>query len=168
MEHLWAPWRNTYIAAAPDKSGDLFSRLAAAADDDAEFIFARTKACFAVLNRYPYNAGHAMVVPCRVCDRLDALSPGESADLWALVNRVIAALEAEFSPHGFNVGMNLGSASGAGIPRHLHVHVVPRWQNDANFMTTTAHTRVHPADLPALHARLKARLARDTAGGAPS
>ncbi|NJL19489.1 MAG: HIT domain-containing protein [Bdellovibrionaceae bacterium] len=82
----------------PDKSQDLFSRLATADDDDAQFIFARAKASFAVLNRYPYNAGHSMVVPCRACARLDELSPDEAADLWALVNRVIQALETEFSP----------------------------------------------------------------------
>jgi ATP adenylyltransferase len=108
-----------------------------------------------VLNRYPYNSGHTLIVPYRVVATLDALSDDESLDLWNMVNRVTAALRQAYAPEGFNIGINLGAAAGAGVPRHLHVHLVPRWPHDANFMTSTADTRVHPHDLQSVDDALR-------------
>lgn len=159
MEHLWAPWRNRYVTGEEKPSEDLFQRLANSTDDTADFILARTKASFAVLNRYPYNLGHVLVCPYREVDDLASLSAQESADLWTLVNRMTNALRQAMKPEGFNIGLNLGTAAGAGVPKHLHVHIVPRWPNDANFLTTTGTTRIHPGDLPAVYAKLRSALA---------
>ena len=154
MEHLWAPWRNRYVAGEEKPGEDLFRKIAQSSDDAAHYVLARTKASFAVLNRYPYNLGHLMVCPYREVDDLASLSAQESADLWTLVNRMTAALKKAMNPEGLNIGINLGTAAGAGVPKHLHVHVVPRWPNDANFLTTTGFTRIHPGDLPTVYAKL--------------
>jgi ATP adenylyltransferase len=154
MEHLWAPWRNRYVAGEEKPGEDLFRKIAQSSDDAAHYVLARTKASFAVLNRYPYNLGHLMVCPYREVDDLASLSAQESADLWTLVNRMTTALKKAMTPEGLNIGINLGTAAGAGVPKHLHVHVVPRWPNDANFLTTTGSTRIHPGDLPTVYAKL--------------
>jgi ATP adenylyltransferase len=154
MEHLWAPWRNRYVAGEEKPGEDLFRKIAQSSDDASHYVLARTKASFAVLNRYPYNLGHLMVCPYREVDDLASLSAQESADLWTLVNRMTAALKKAMNPEGLNIGINLGTAAGAGVPKHLHVHVVPRWPNDANFLTTTGSTRIHPSDLPTVYAKL--------------
>ncbi|MEM6884899.1 MAG: HIT domain-containing protein [Verrucomicrobiota bacterium] len=159
MEHLWAPWRNAYVTAS-DATGKenkekLFLTIGQSSDDEANFVFLRSKSVFAVLNRFPYNAGHTLIVPYReVCDLRD-LADDEQKDLWDTVNQVSGMLERAFQPNGFNIGINVGAAAGAGIPSHLHVHVVPRWQNDVNFMTTQTETRVHPADLKEIYQKLK-------------
>ncbi|NBQ56453.1 MAG: HIT domain-containing protein [Verrucomicrobia bacterium] len=154
MEHLWAPWRNRYVTGEEKPGEDLFLKIAQCTDDAAHFVLSRTKASFAVLNRYPYNLGHLMVCPYREVDDLSSLSAQESSDLWALVNRMTQALKKTLKPDGFNIGLNLGSAAGAGVPKHLHIHVVPRWANDANFMTTTGATRIHPGDLDTTYRKL--------------
>ncbi|MDA0324432.1 MAG: HIT domain-containing protein [Verrucomicrobia bacterium] len=159
MEHLWAPWRNRYVTGEEKPSEDLFRRLANSSDDTADLILARTKASFAVLNRYPYNLGHVLVCPYREVDDLASLSTQESADLWTLVNRMTDALRRAMKPEGFNIGINLGTAAGAGVPKHLHVHVVPRWTNDSNFLTTIGTTRIHPGDLPTVYTKLVEALA---------
>lgn len=154
MEHLWAPWRNSYVAGTDKPSPRLFWEIGQSSDDAANLVIARAKSSYAVLNRFPYNSGHTLVVPYReVADPAD-LSNDETLDLWHLVHRVTAALRAAYQPDGFNIGINLGAAAGAGVPRHLHIHIVPRWMNDANFMTTTAETRVHPHDLTSVRERL--------------
>jgi ATP adenylyltransferase len=158
MEHLWAPWRGRYVAGGDKPAERLFWEIGQSSDDAAHLVFARSKSCYALLNRYPYNSGHSLVVPYREVAELEDLSEQETLDLWGLVNRVIQALRVAFAPHGFNIGANLGAAAGAGLPRHLHIHVVPRWENDANFMTTTAETRVHPQDLEAVYQKLRAAL----------
>lgn len=147
MEHLWAPWRNRYVVGEKKDLATLFRELAQSRDDRADGIVRRSKACFVVLNRFPYNLGHCMVVPYREVAMPAELSADESSDMWAMVNQTLAALKKAFNAPGFNVGMNLGPEAGAGIPNHLHVHVVPRWPNDANFLTAIAETRVHPGDL---------------------
>jgi ATP adenylyltransferase len=154
MEHLWAPWRNRYVTGEEKPGEDLFLKIAQSNDDAAHFVLTRTKASFAVLNRYPYNLGHLMVCPYREVDDLSSLSAQESSDLWTLVNRMTQTLKKTLKPDGFNIGLNLGSAAGAGVPKHLHVHVVPRWVNDANFMTPIGATRIHPGDLPSVYAKL--------------
>jgi ATP adenylyltransferase len=154
MEHLWAPWRNRYVTGEEKPGEDLFRKIAQSSDDKTHYVLARTKASFAVLNRFPYNLGHLMVCPYREVDDLAFLSTQESSDLWTLVNRMTDALRKAMKPEGFNIGLNLGTAAGAGVPKHLHVHVVPRWANDANFMTTTGATRIHPGDLDTTYRKL--------------
>jgi ATP adenylyltransferase len=127
--------------------GNIFARIAQSTDDEAHFVLARGKSCFAVLNIFPYNTGHLMIIPYRETGALEDLSDDELLEMMTMLKRLKAAVSAAFSPQGFNVGINLGVAAGAGIEQHLHIHLVPRWKGDANFMTTTADTRVHPNDL---------------------
>lgn len=158
MEHLWAPWRNSYIVGDQKPNPDIFAEIAASSDDESNHVLFRSKASFAILNRFPYNTGHLMVLPYRQVTELLVLSPDESADLWNTVNLMTRALKHSFQPLGFNIGINIGQCAGAGVPRHLHVHVVPRWPNDSNFMTTTSETRVHPNELETVYSALKKAL----------
>jgi len=159
MEHLWAPWRNAYVTAndtsAEKNREKLFLTIGQSSDDEENLVFLRSKSVFAVLNRFPYNAGHTLVVPYREVADLRNLADNEQKDLWDTVNRVTGMMERAFQPNGFNIGINIGAAAGAGIPSHLHVHIVPRWQNDCNFMTAQTETRVHPADLKEIYQKLK-------------
>ena len=155
MEHLWASWRNLYVNRPSETRGDVFAEIARSSDDQANHVLARGKSCFAVLNLYPYNTAHLMIVPYRTVPDLEDLSDDELLELMTMLKRMKAAVTEAFHPHGFNVGINLGIAAGAGIEQHLHVHLVPRWRNDANFMTVTAGTRVHPNDLETIYATLK-------------
>lgn len=158
MEHLWAPWRNHYVSHTAEKRTAVFTDIAQSTDDEKNLVLARRKSCFALLNLYPYTTGHLMVVPYRQIRDLDALSDEELLELMTLLKTMKVAVSAAFQPQGFNIGINLGAASGAGIAEHLHIHLVPRWQGDANFMTTTAETRVHPSDLAGVYATLKKHL----------
>lgn len=158
MEHLWAPWRNLYVKHPQEPKGDVFAAIAQSSDDAANHVLARGKSCYAVLNVYPYNTGHLMVVPYRAVPDLDDLSDDELLELMTMLKQMKTAVFAAFQPQGFNVGINLGSAAGAGIAEHLHVHLVPRWRGDSNFMTTTAETRVHPTDLESVYAAIKKHL----------
>ena len=163
MDSLHAPWRIEYILA-PKKEENigLFARIAQSGDDEANFVVVRDRSCFALLNRYPYNGGHLMVVPYKEVADLHGLTDEELADLWKLVRRCITALTAAMKPDGFNVGINLGKVAGAGIAEHLHVHIVPRWNGDTNFMPVIAHTSVVPDALKAIADRLRNELARQT------
>ncbi|MGF1679499.1 MAG: HIT domain-containing protein [Candidatus Methylacidiphilales bacterium] len=155
MEHLWAPWRNAYVTGtSPEKNEKLFFNIGQSNEDAAHLVFLRSKSVFAVLNRYPYNAGHTLVAPYREVGDIRLLSNDEASDLWSTVNRVISLLESAFHPHGFNIGINQGRAAGAGLPSHLHVHIVPRWEHDSNFMTAQAETRIHPAELSTIYNKL--------------
>jgi ATP adenylyltransferase len=158
MEHLWAPWRNLYVQDPQKISRNVFARIAQSSDDEANHVLARGKCCFAVLNVYPYNSGHLMIIPYREIAALEELSDDETLEMMTMLKRMKAAITAAFRPDGFNVGINLGAAAGAGIEQHLHIHLVPRWRNDANFMTTTAETRIHPSDLPSVFAAIKKQL----------
>ena len=158
MEHLWAPWRNLYVSRTSAETGDVFTEIARGTDDETNHVLARGKSCFAVLNLYPYGTGHLMIVPYRATGALEDLADDELLEMMTMLKRMKAALTAAFHPHGFNVGINLGAAAGAGIEAHLHIHLVPRWRNDANFMTTTAETRVHPSDLESVYAAVKKEL----------
>ncbi len=159
MEHLWAPWRTPYVKDSRKTEGDIFAEIARSSDDEANYVLARGKSCFALLNIFPYNTAHLMVVPYRATGDLDDLSDDETLELLAMLKRMKAAVTAAFQPQGFNVGINIGAAGGAGIDQHLHVHLVPRWRGDANFMTTTADTRVHPNDLAGVYQEIKKQLA---------
>ncbi|HVU28056.1 MAG TPA: HIT domain-containing protein [Verrucomicrobiae bacterium] len=161
METLHAPWRIDYILAPkPELKEGLFARIAQSADDEANLVIARDRTCFALLNRYPYVGGHLMVVPYKEVADLHGLTDEELADLWKLARRCLAALSAVMKPDGFNVGINLGKVAGAGIAEHLHIHVVPRWSGDTNFMPVIANTTVLPEALKEVAAKLRAELAK--------
>ena len=161
MESLHAPWRIEYILAPkPKLDASLFTTIAQSADDVGNLVIARDRSCYALLNRYPYNGGHLMVVPYKEVADLNGLTEEELADLWKLVRRCTNALTAVMKPDGFNVGINLGKVAGAGIVEHLHVHVVPRWNGDTNFMPVIAQTSVVPEALLDVAAKLRAELAK--------
>jgi ATP adenylyltransferase len=161
MESLHAPWRIEYILAPkPALEASLFTRIAQSNDDEAHHVLARDRTCFALLNRYPYTGGHLMVVPYRQVADLGELTPDELRDLMVLTGRCQQALASVMKPDGFNIGMNLGKCAGAGIVEHLHLHVVPRWNGDTNFMPVLAATNVVPQALRELAAQLRAALAR--------
>ena len=160
MESLHAPWRIEYILA-PKQQHDqsLFTRIAQSNDDETNLVIVRDRTCYAVLNRYPYNGGHLMIVPYKQSPDLNGLTDEELADLWKLTRRCVNALTQLIKPAGFNIGFNLGQAAGAGITDHLHIHVVPRWPGDTNFMPVIAKTSVVPQALNELAAQLRAVLA---------
>jgi len=159
-QRLWSPWRMEYIEAAKaEPEGCIFCDLPAKRDDAAAYILRRGEHGFVLLNSFPYNPGHVMVAPFRHTGDLEGLDPGELLDLDQLLQESIRALREEMAPHGFNVGMNLGRVAGAGIPDHLHWHVVPRWGGDTNFMPVVGQTRVLPELLDETYRRLAPRLA---------
>jgi ATP adenylyltransferase len=161
LDRLWAGWRTAYVesAAGDDTAGEgsVFTRLlASGASDDEVNIVWRGATCFAILNAFPYTNGHLMVMPYREVGNLEDLTPDEHAEMWGAVTDAVVALKAAYRPEGVNVGMNLGRASGAGVPGHLHVHLLPRWNGDTNFMTAVAEVRVLPETLSSSAARLRA------------
>jgi ATP adenylyltransferase len=161
METLHAPWRIEYILAPKPSGGEgsLFFRIGQSNDDIGNHVIARSRTCYALLNRYPYNGGHLMVVPYRQTPELADLTDEELLDLMHLTRRCQAALRQTMRPDGFNIGLNLGKAAGAGIEEHLHIHIVPRWKGDSNFMPVIARTNVLPEALSETAARLRAALA---------
>jgi ATP adenylyltransferase len=146
VERLWAPWRMEYIGSSREGKDDgcLFCEKPSEGDDEKALIVARTEKSFAILNRYPYNSGHLMVAPFRHVGELEEVEDEESLDMQRLLQRCIKALKEAMTPDGFNLGMNLGTVAGAGIPDHLHWHVVPRWTGDTNFMPVLSETKVLP------------------------
>jgi ATP adenylyltransferase len=161
MEPLHAPWRIDYILApkAAD-SENLFVRVAQDNDDEANYVIARDRTCYALLNAYPYTGGHLMVVPYKQAADLHGLTDEELTDLLKLTRRCQDALTEVMKPEGFNIGINLGKAAGAGVRTHLHIHVVPRWVGDTNFMPVLAGNTVVPQALRELAAKLRAVLSR--------
>jgi ATP adenylyltransferase len=155
LDRLWAGWRSSYIenvaTAEPTDDECLFCTLA---DHPDETVLVREPLVFAVLNLYPYTSGHLMVAPVRHVGDLAALTDDEATALMQLTRRAAAAVTGAYTPDGMNVGMNLGRAAGAGVPGHLHVHVLPRWVGDTNFMTSVAETRVLPEPLSRTAERL--------------
>ena len=161
MDSLHAPWRIEYILSPkPKLDASLFTQIAQSTDDEANLVIARDRSCYALLNRYPYNGGHIMVVPYKEVPDLNGLTDDELADLWKLVRRCTNALSAAMKPDGFNIGINLGKVAGAGIAEHLHIHIVPRWNGDTNFMPVIAHTGVVPDALKEIAVKLRAELAK--------
>lgn len=162
MDALHAPWRIQYILApkpAPTEVS-LFTQIAQSSDDEAHLVITRDRTCFALLNKYPYNGGHLMVVPYKQAAALDALTDDEMGDLMKLTRRCLQALTEVMKPDGFNLGINLGRVAGAGITEHLHIHIVPRWLGDTNFMPVLGQTTVVPQALSELAAQLRTALAR--------
>ncbi|MDA1272517.1 MAG: HIT domain-containing protein [Verrucomicrobia bacterium] len=158
MEPLHAPWRIDYILAPkpPPSEESLFSRIAQSNDDEGNHVVVRERTCYAVLNTFPYNGGHLMVIPYRQASNLGDLTDEELCDLMRLTRRSVTVLKEVMNPDGFNIGLNLGKAAGAGIEEHLHFHVVPRWSGDTNFMPVIAKTTVLPQALSELATRLRA------------
>ena len=160
MDSLHAPWRIEYILAPkPPEADSLFTRIAQAQTDEENYVITRDRTCYALLNTYPYTGGHLMVVPYKQAADFNGLTDEEITDLMKLTRRCQNALTRVMKPDGFNIGINLGKVAGAGIPGHLHVHIVPRWQGDTNFMPVLANTTVVPQALSELAAQLRAALA---------
>jgi len=159
MERLWTPWRMEYIRSAVEQEGCIFCDLPARGDDEANHVLARSERGFVILNAFPYNPGHLMVAPFRHIGDPEELGDDEILDLGRLLQVALRTLREEMSPHGFNVGMNLGQVAGAGIPDHLHWHVVPRWSGDSNFMPVVGQTKVLPELLEETYRRLAPRFA---------
>src|SRR5438045_253287 len=158
MERLWSPWRMQYIQQArSEPEGCLFCALAAAGDDAASMILHRGEHAFVLMNAFPYNPGHVMVAPFRHVGDVEALTDDELLGAGRLQQAAVRALREEMSPHGYNVGMNLGRVAGAGIPDHVHWHVVPRWNDDTNFMPVVGETRVRPEALEDTYGKLRPR-----------
>ncbi|MDH5371574.1 MAG: HIT domain-containing protein [Acidimicrobiia bacterium] len=159
LDHLWAGWRSTYVKSIEDAADEacLFCRLPDEPDEDA-LIIERSPLAYSVLNRYPYTTGHLMVTTNRHLSAMAELTSEERSEMWDLVIRAETALTVAMRPAGFNLGANLGRVAGAGIPDHVHFHLVPRWAGDANFMTTTGGTRVLPESLEDTWANVRAVL----------
>lgn len=168
LDHLWATWRSAYVGRVVDSrtipsaqeagGSSLFERILAAADEEGDEmagIVHRGPTCFVLLNLFPYTAGHMMVLPNRAVSDIEALTPAEHDELWATVRDAVLALKGGLGCDAVNVGLNLGAGAGGSQADHLHVHCVPRWQGDANFISVTAETRVLPISLEEAGARLR-------------
>ena len=153
LETLWAPWRVEYFEKEPPDR-DFLETAARASDDAAHFVITRRKNAFLMMNRYPYAVGHLMAVPYRKTGELSALGENEVVELWNLVVHAQALLRAATKAQGFNIGLNIGESAGAGVPDHLHIHIVPRWSGDTNFMPIIAGTRTLSEGLRALYDKL--------------
>ncbi len=155
MDKLWAPWRREYITKIVKKQkGCVFCRVFAEKKDKTNFIIARKKTCFSVLNIYPYNNGHILIIPNRHVRDLNKLKRHEREELMDLLEETQSVIDEVMQPHGYNIGINVGRAAGAGFPGHLHVHVVPRWKGDLNFMPTVGETKVISQSLKSCHKQL--------------
>ena len=155
LETLWAPWRVEYFEKEP-RDLDFLSTAAQASDDAAHLVITRRKNSFLMMNRYPYAVGHLMAVPYRKTAELDALGENEIVELWSLVTHAQKILREAMNAQGFNIGLNLGECAGAGVPDHLHVHIVPRWSGDTNFMPIVSGTRTISEGLRGLYEKLVA------------
>jgi len=159
MDYIWTPWRYRYIADASKDDRCIFCDALAANDDVGALIVLRGKKNFVILNKYPYTSGHVMVVPYAHVAELDATDPQTLAEMMRMAQRVQTALGKTYHPQGYNLGMNLGRAAGAGVTGHIHMHVLPRWAGDANFMTVVGETRMEPEDLATTFEKLRKALA---------
>lgn len=163
IDALWTGWRNQYLSGLPtpfegshSEGASIFTRiLQSGLSDEETFIVFRGDLVFAILNAYPYAIGHVMVLPVRQLAELSELTRDEAVELWESVAQVNEVLKAEYQPHGFNVGINLGPAAGGSVSEHLHVHVVPRWRGDANFMTSVANAKTISEPLADTAARIR-------------
>jgi ATP adenylyltransferase len=159
MDYLWTPWRYRYIAEVKNQKGCVFCNAYNANNDEEWLIVRRAVKNFIILNRYPYTSGHVMIVPYAHTADFAGLERDTAAEMMLLSQRVQAALDDVYHPDGFNLGMNLGRSAGAGIADHLHMHLLPRWTGDTNFMTTVSETRLEPEELSVTYTRLRQALA---------
>lgn len=163
MDQLWTPWRYAYVKSADTAPGCVFCRLleqaAASGDDRSIFIVHRASHNFVILNTYPYTSGHVMVVPYAHLDELQKMPAEAAAEMMALSQKLESVLRSLYRPDGVNLGMNIGKAAGAGVAGHIHMHILPRWVADANFMTVVGETRVLPESLETTWERIRAAFA---------
>jgi ATP adenylyltransferase len=159
-QRIWAPWRLAYVKEASKNSGQecIFCAKPAVGDDEASLIVHRGERCFVILNLFPYTNGHLMVAPYEHVATLQELDADTVAEMMALTQRAMSVLSERYEPHGYNVGFNQGRVAGAGVEHHIHMHVVPRWGGDTNFMPVLADTRVMPQTLEESYATLKGSL----------
>ena len=156
MDTLWTPWRSTYMKAKQETRRCIFCAAVEREDDDQTLIVHRAHYCFVILNRYPYTSGHLMVAPYDHVARLTSISDEAAQEMMRLVRWSETVLQRAYSPDGLNLGMNLGEAAGAGIEEHIHMHVLPRWRGDANFMTAVGHARIIPEELSVTYEKVRA------------
>jgi ATP adenylyltransferase len=164
LERIWSGWRSSYVSAAPIRTGEsqpeagsVFTRLLRSGESDIDtHIVHRGATCFVIVNLFPYTTGHVLVVPYREVADLDGLAADETVDLWATVTTAVRVVRSVYAPEGLNVGVNLGRPAGGSVPDHLHVHVVPRWTGDSNFMSAIANTQTLPESLVDTAAKLRA------------
>jgi ATP adenylyltransferase len=160
MDYLWTPWRYHYITNVDKAEGCIFCQKAAETDDVSALIAHRAQHCFVILNAFPYTSGHVMVVPYEHTDQLQKLSSEAATEMMHLSQRLEGVLRSLYHPDGINLGMNIGKAAGAGIAGHIHMHILPRWVADANFMTVVGETRILPEALEETYRRIKAELCK--------
>lgn len=157
MEHLWTPWRSAYVSQKPGHDFCVFCDAVASRDDERTLLLYRANHNFIILNRFPYSSGHLMIAPNAHVSKLTGIDAAAADEMMQLARLTETILEEIYNPHGINLGMNMGEAAGAGIAAHIHLHVLPRWTGDANFMTTVGHTRVIPESLEDSFRKLRAR-----------
>ena len=157
MEHLWAPWRMEYVQKAAE-SGCILCQKPRENNDEANLILFRGQHNFIILNAFPYNPGHLMVAPYRHIANLQDLTDEEAKELFDIIKKSLELLKQVIKPAGFNIGVNVGKVAGAGIAKHLHTHIVPRWQGDTNFMPVLTDTKVIPEALTGTYRKLRAKL----------
>jgi ATP adenylyltransferase len=155
MDRLWSPWRYRYVSSASPTDDCIFCAKIAESDDQKNLILLRAERCFVVLNLYPYTTGHLMVVPYAHVATLDETEPRTLDEMIRLAQRAESALRKVYQPTGFNIGLNIGQSAGAGVAGHIHMHVLPRWPGDSNFMTIIGETRVLPEDLETTYEKLR-------------
>jgi ATP adenylyltransferase len=165
MDQLWAPWRMAYIQESEPAPGCLFCTKIREDADEANFILLRAQHCFVMLNLYPYNSGHVMVVPYQHTGEFQSVRPEVLADVMTIAQLSVSALGEVMKPEGFNLGINQGKVAGAGVPDHVHLHILPRWNGDTNFMPALADVKVIPESLPATADKLRPILHRLAAAG---
>jgi len=155
MDYIWTPWRYQYITSGVKDDRCVFCEAASSTDDATSLVVFRGKQNFVILNRYPYTSGHVMVVPYAHQAKLEACTAETLAEMILLAQRMEKVLGGLYRPEGYNLGMNIGRAAGAGIAGHVHLHVLPRWIGDTNFMTSVGSTRVQPEELPVTYQRVR-------------
>jgi ATP adenylyltransferase len=155
MKHLWSPWRMTYIEKHEKQAGCVFCNAQARTDSAENLIAFRGKNVYVILNLFPYTSGHLMVVPFEHKASIEDLDAATRTEMMELASRCMGILRKLYNPHGFNMGANIGEAAGAGVPGHVHIHIVPRWSGDTNFMTTLGSARVLPEFLEDTYKRVK-------------
>jgi ATP adenylyltransferase len=155
VDYLWTPWRYAYIKDADRATGCIFCEKPKEKDDARNLIVHRARHCFIILNAFPYTSGHAMIVPYQHTDQLASLEKSASEEMMALMQKMEAIFRDLYHPEGINLGMNIGKAAGAGIAGHVHMHILPRWTADSNFMTVVAETRILPESLEQTYQRMR-------------
>jgi ATP adenylyltransferase len=156
MNHIWSPWRMKYIETNEQEEGCVFCGAQAGEDSVANLIAFRGQRAFVILNLYPYTSGHLMVIPFEHVATLEELNPAARAEMMELSSQCMTILQKIYNPQGFNMGANIGKAAGAGVPGHVHIHIVPRWGGDTNFMSTLGETRVLPESIEDTYTRVRA------------